>query len=327
MVDQALDPDTALEASRQSRTRSLPSGDLRGAAAIGYADQQRILADMRAKGLFFVGGLPKSGTAWLQIMLNAHPEVSCAGEGHLLTSLAPLLESAMKQHNVFISRKNREVLPEFSTFPQFTETNIGFLFVSAALLLLAASDKAQDARVVGEKTPENAANLWFLADHFPTAKFIHILRDPRDCTVSAWFHNQRIDARAAQDRRFTLSALLPQVVQSWCDTLADWESFAEVAPARCAMVRYEDLVVRPHEEMARLFEFLQVSSRAATVDDCVAAGEFSRLSGGRAAGVEDRGSLLRRGLPGDWRHHLAQGDELLCRCMAGNVMARLGYVV
>jgi len=232
----------------------------------------------------------------------------------------------MKQYNTAIGHKNREVLQGFARFPQFVDQNFGFLFVSGALLLLAASGKARDVRVVGEKTPDNIAGPRFLADLFPAAKFINVMRDPRDSTVSAWFHNQRLDADKLQEKFPTLSAFVPHAMQSWCDTVAKWDRFAEAAPERCAMVRYEDLVVRPHEEMTRLFEFLGVGTQSATIDDCVAAGEFTRLSGGRPAGVEDRGSLLRQGLPGDWRNHLSQGEDITCRWIAGDTMARYGYV-
>jgi S-formylglutathione hydrolase FrmB len=42
--------------------------------------------------------------------------------------------------------------------------------------------------------------------------------------------------------------------------------------------------------------------------------------------VEDRGALLRQGLPGDWRNHFAASDDLACRAIAGEAMARYGYV-
>ena len=29
-------------------------------------------------------GAPKSGTTWLQRLLDAHPEVCCSGEGHFV---------------------------------------------------------------------------------------------------------------------------------------------------------------------------------------------------------------------------------------------------
>jgi hypothetical protein len=274
------------------------------------------------KELFFVGGLPKSGTTWLQILLNAHPEASCAGEGHFLTSLAPLLGSAMKEYNTIIRHKNRDVLQEFAEFPQFADKDIGFLFVSAALLLLAGSGKARDVRVVGEKTPDNVTNLWFLADHFPGATFIHILRDPRDRTVSTQFHNRRVSPDEPQDSFPTLSTVVPHVAQAWCYSIDEWERFTEAEPSRCAMVRYEDLVAGPHPELRRLFEFLRMSSHPATIHDCIGAGDFTRLTGGRPPGGEDRGSLLRQGLPGDWCKHLSSGDDLMCQCIAGSAMRR-----
>jgi hypothetical protein len=49
------------------------------------------VAHVRQKQLFFVGGAPKSGTTWLQLMLNGHPEISCTGEGHFPDRLLPAL--------------------------------------------------------------------------------------------------------------------------------------------------------------------------------------------------------------------------------------------
>jgi len=296
-----------------------------GTPAFDYADQQRIIDEMRAKDLFFVGGIPKSGTTWLQILLNAHPEVSCAGEGHFLTSLAPLLTNALNQHNVVIARTNHGVLQQFAVFPEFDRQNLRFLFVSAILLLMAASGKARDARIVGEKTPDNLLGFPVLSELLPAAKFIHILRDPRDCAVSTWFHIQRTEAKAAQNRFPTLGTMVAHIAQQWRDVVGFWERFAEASAARCALVRYEDLAARPQSELLRLFEFLRASTLPATIDDCVAAGDFARLSGGRPPGVEDRGSLLRQGLPGDWRNHFTQAEVVSCRQIAGGTMARYGY--
>jgi hypothetical protein len=293
--------------------------------AFDYDEQQRIIAEMRAKDLFFVGGLPKSGSTWLQIMLHAHPEVSCAGEGHFLTYLAPRMSEAMKKYNTYINYKNHVVLQDLAGFPRVEEPQFRFLFVSAVLLLMAASGKAREVRVVGEKTPDRLENLPLLTALFPNAKFIHVLRDPRDCTISAWFHNQRLNAKDSQARHPTMSGFALHCARAWMDVIAKWERVAGALPARCAMVRYEDLVTRPHAELSRLFGFLGVSTEPATVDACVAAGTFARLTGGRAQGVEDRGALLRQGLPGDWRNHFSNADDLACQAIAGGVMARYGY--
>jgi len=308
-----------------------------------YATRLRAIADMRSKELFFVTGLPRSGSTWLTILLNAHPRVSCAGEGHFLSSLAPQLSHAVTSYNAYIGHKNKDVLQGVITFPQLDAPDFMFLLTSTILLLMASSVKARRVRVVGEKTPGDLIGLPFLNQIFPTAKFIHILRDPRDCAVSTWFHNIRMHPEGAcvvpatihgqgnsskqvQLKIPTLDAFVPHYAQMWLKTITRWEQFAATAPDCCMMVRYEDLVTQSEAELTRVFKFLGVSTTPTVFGKCIDAGTFTRLSGGRPPGVEDRGSLLRQGLPGDWRNHLGQGDELTCRAIAGGAMTRYGYV-
>jgi len=94
-------------------------------AMFDYADLQHIIAEMHSKDLFFVGAVPRSGSTWLEILLNAHPEVSCAGEGHFQGVLAPLLEQAMRKYNVFIGQ-NQVDLQDFAAFPQFRKQHVQF---------------------------------------------------------------------------------------------------------------------------------------------------------------------------------------------------------
>jgi Sulfotransferase family len=51
------------------------------------ARQQEILRLAECQ-LFFVGGAPRSGTTWLELLLASHPEVYGRGEGLFLKHLA-----------------------------------------------------------------------------------------------------------------------------------------------------------------------------------------------------------------------------------------------
>ncbi len=44
--------------------------------------------------LFFIAGAPKSGTTWVQRLLDAHPEIVCSGEGHFANKIAPPCKEA-----------------------------------------------------------------------------------------------------------------------------------------------------------------------------------------------------------------------------------------
>ena len=39
------------------------------------------IAQLARRQLFFVGGAPRSGTTWLQQLLDCHPDICCRGEG------------------------------------------------------------------------------------------------------------------------------------------------------------------------------------------------------------------------------------------------------
>src|ERR1700722_16518864 len=53
--------------------------------ALDYEALSAEIAALRRKQLFFIGGAAKSGTTWLQLLLDRHPAISCNGEGHFPT--------------------------------------------------------------------------------------------------------------------------------------------------------------------------------------------------------------------------------------------------
>jgi len=275
--------------------------------------------------LFFVGGCAKSGTTWVQILLNAHPEVSCIGEGHLPNYLLPLLRQAFEQHNVLINRKNTTVFRELPGVPQFSGGQINYLLASAVALLLMTPTKAASAYAIGERTPDNHTFFPLLASLFPAARFIHVVRDGRDCSTSAWFHNKRIDPEEQARDFASLDEFIEPAARYWSTVVAECLAWGETQPTRCMLVRYEYLVTQPDEALRKLFHFLGVAASDDMVAQCGEAGAFDRLSGGRTAGHEDRTSLFRRGLPGDWRNHFSAEDNARYLAIAGVLSARLGY--
>ncbi len=70
--------------------------------------QDKLLRLARCQ-LFFVGGAPRSGTTWLQSLLDSHPEISCRGEGLFMKHLAEPLDTMMAARHQALAAKNTSV--------------------------------------------------------------------------------------------------------------------------------------------------------------------------------------------------------------------------
>src|SRR5579862_4624848 len=134
---------------------------------LDFEGLQRAVDDLRRKQVFFVGGAPKSGTTWLQLLLNAHPDISCSGEGHFPNKLLPGLAKTLKQHNNAINTKSQTIFNGLNEQPLFTNRHALYLATAAISLMLCPPGKATQARIVGEKTPDNVRYFELLATLFP----------------------------------------------------------------------------------------------------------------------------------------------------------------
>jgi hypothetical protein len=283
------------------------------------------IAALRKKQVYFVGGAPKSGTTWLQLLLDAHPEISCSGEGHYADRLLPELSKALKSYNVGIDLKNRSIFEEVDSQPLFGDPHLFYLLTAAISLMLCHSAKARAVRIVGDKTPDNIQQFPLIAVLFPQAKFIHIVRDPRDCAISAWFHNLRLNPETLTRKYPSQDEFAEHYAKVWVNNISRGHQFATEHPDRCLLLRYEDLSREPLPTLAQLYRFLGASSDQAVLQACCAAADFSRLSGGRARGQEDRASFFRRGEAGAWRSHFGAEAERAFRSVAEPWMSNFQY--
>ncbi len=281
------------------------------------------LIELCAKQLFFIGAAPRSGTTWLQLLLDAHPEVSCRGEGQFGTSLLPHLKQALEAHNAYLANKNATVFQETEGYPLFGADDLEYLLGAAILLALRRHPGAASCKAVGEKTPHNLRIFDGLRRLFPPARFIHLLRDPREVLVSSWHHNARLDPSWA-DRNELQGFVRDKLATLAADTHAGL-AFGTAHPDSYLAVTYETLVAAPLESLARVFRFLGVSDAPETVHTCIDAAAFERLSGGRRRGEPDARSLFRNGLPGDWRGVLSEATNRFVVEQAGWMLRRFGW--
>ncbi len=271
------------------------------------------IATVRRKQVFFVGGAAKSGTTWLQFLLNAHPEISCTGEGHFANKLLPGLARTLRSHNSTLESKSHSIFHDLNQQPLLTNRHTLYLATAAICLLLCPPANVEATRIVGDKTPDNVRHFALLATMFPQAKFIHIVRDARDCAVSAWYHNQRVSPEPFSKHFPSFHEFTGAFAKAWVHSVGLGAKFAAEQPERCLTIRYEDLSRNPLALFAEICRFLGASTDAAVLQACCSAADFSSLSGGRVRGQEDRGSFFRQGLPGDWHGYFDAEADLAFR--------------
>jgi hypothetical protein len=265
----------------------------------GWAEQQEALLRLARAQLFFVGGAPRSGTTWIQMLLDSHPAVSCGGEGLFMKHLAEPLDTLVTARRQVLQAKNDAVFRQSGGYRLPEPADADALLGTGILLALARQSGGKTCRALGEKTPENVFFFPRLRRLFPTAKFVGVARDPRDVLASAWhfFRKTAAGENEAAAKTAFISSALPSLDSGARAMIA----LARDLPADCMIVTYETMRASPQATAARLFQFLGVADQDEIVADCVARTSFAALSGGRDPGVAQEGSFFRKGVVGDWR--------------------------
>ena len=291
-----------------------------------FARQQARAAAVLDRQLFFIASCSKSGSTWLQHVLDGHPQICCHGEAFFPTFLRPLLESVAKQYNPL--HKCNHTRNQAARCGDLTPEHIQHLYREAVGLIMHQwlGEKAQQIRAIGDKTPENATSATSLYNDFPTCRIIHLIRDGRDVCVSGWFHNLREKPDTFSRQFPSLADYIPlMAAQKWVPYINAARAAGAAHPQQYLEVRYEDLHQRPAETVARLLNFLQVDVSDELIAACREAGDFRRLSGQRDRGQTDNSAFYRNGQVGDWREHFDQRGIDAFKRAAGDMLESLGY--
>lgn len=240
-------------------------------AAPSWAERMAALEHAAQRQIFFIGGAPRSGTTWLGSLLDAHPEISCEGEGLFWQNLATPLDTLYAERRRAITEKNQALFRSTGGYrlpaPGDADTLLGTAVLQALAQQLAAKPAA---RALGEKTPENVFLFPRLKSLFPHAKLIIIARDPRDTVASAWHVFQKQAGGA--DLPGFVAGVLPALEKG----LRAAEILARKFPQDVSVVTYEALHARAAETLAPLFSMLGVPPVAAKAEPLHAQGRAGR---------------------------------------------------
>ena len=156
----------------------------------------------------------------------------------------------------------------------------------------------QGKRLWCEKSPQNMQHMEKLAHAFPRAKFIHIIRDGRDCAASL-------------HRRWRRTPKL--IVHRWRHVVEDARRQGKAMGDRYFEVRYEDLTHDPEPWMKDLLDFLGLPFS----EDVLVSTRPQTNQNGELGEIEAQ--------PARWRTYFSPGtiDEL--DRIAGPFLGEMGY--
>lgn len=257
----------------------------------------------------------------LRLMLDSHPDLAIPGEGHFIpfayrklsafTSPAGLDAEGLARQimrglhfrrwkipvDFVIDRVRRLDNPDFSSV-------VGALYMSYA--------EFHGKVRWGDKTPVYVRLIPMLADLFPTARFVHMIRDGRDVALSymsvPWGPTSVWHAARKWEKDVTAG-------RSAGESLGD---------DRYLEVRYEDLVADPSGELQKLCGFSALDFDMAMLAYHTDA--IDRLQCGPDATEYHRSAAAppSQGLR-DWRSQMKSSDVAAFEAVAGETLTQLGY--
>ena len=246
------------------------------------------------RGTFFAFGLPKSGTTWLQMLLDAHPSVSCPSE-HQVSFLLEALPKLLNDYNLVLREIDRRTAQQgAATLGQQDLMSVTRAFIEACI---ESGARRKNARTAGIKDNTVATQFGLFRELFPAARYLCIVRDPRDATISSWHHNRRVEPDFAA-RAADFSDWAAQTWQRWAETyenvLAATNGSDEAAGI--LILRYEDLIGAQRDSvLQRAFRHIGVSLDAAETAALFERTDAERLRSGPAGG------FYRSARAGGWR--------------------------
>ena len=237
-----------------------------------------------AGGIAFLVGFPRSGTTLLDRMLGSHPQVEVLEEKSLFSSLHQdwaepgTLEAIANLSDAQITDGRNRYRQEMSRHRRLPERSL-----------------------VIDKLPLNLAYLFMINRLFPDAPVIFLQRHPMDACISCYF--QAFELKGSMGYFLDIQ-----------QTARYYDAVMQVAVSSMKQIdnpvhqlRYEDLVKKPQDQLALLFDFLDLEKHDSTLD-------YRHQGGGEASDTPSYQQVtqpLHTRSIGRWRNFSSQMESSL----------------
>jgi protein-tyrosine sulfotransferase len=253
----------------------------------------------------FVVGAARSGTTWVYDILTAHPQVAGVYESWLFTrnnGLGALYASAHWPPN----RSGLSGLLEREALLEETRALAGRLLGRAL---------EPEHRFLVEKSPSHVFAVPLIHELFPRSRFIHVLRDGRDVSVSV-----RAAARSwVPQWREAFGRSVLTSARAWSHAVRRARKLGADLGDQFLEVRFEEIKREPFASYRRLFDFCGISYDEPLLQQIHEQTDFATNYRSNEEGFR------RGGRVGDWRTHFNILDAVQFNLAAGDTLIETGY--
>jgi len=273
----------------------------------------------------FVVGHPRSGTTWTYDLLTSHPAVAGVFESALfMREHIGVLADRFVRHIKGISTQWEPAFREGFTRhrwgpAQLIDRDTAVASLRDVTTSWLANAVAADHRLLVEKTPGHDYSLPLLAELFPAARVVLVVRNGLDVAASTKAEQKGFDPRWPGGWWASIR-WARRAGRSWAQWVTDGARIAREIPLPVHVVRYEALRAAPHEGLRRLFDFCALDWDEQLVADVVARNDI--------ASIPDRGEgrFFRAGRVGDGRRQLTRIEQALFEGAAADALIAGGYL-
>jgi hypothetical protein len=175
-------------------------------------------------------------------------------------------------------------------------------------------------KIVGDQTPRHIFYVKELAEMYPSAKFIEMIRDPRAILLSQkrkWRGGKRYGQPKFEIARTFLNYHPITMTLLWKKVIAAGsKSCIHMGPQNYCRIIFEKLVMNPEQEMKSLFNFLAIQFERKTLNVNVelSADKNDEGKNGVQSVVSER-----------WQKGLNNTEIFIAESLAGSEMKGIGY--
>lgn len=266
---------------------------------------------VRSKQFLFVVGAPRSGTTWLHRMLAGHPDVAALEVELSLIKYLGDWEVRFRRENQLLDegRSKHGLSLHFSV----DEFQLGLRQLAELGYAKAFKHGVPESHIL-DKHPGYAYYLPTIDRLLPQSRVIHIIRDGREVAVSMMSAKRRLGFGAGEIKGAT---------RDWARCLrAARNQGREFGADRYLEVRYEELMDEPEGKLREIFAFIGLS-----VEDALIAriAEENNIAKKQVSGGDTVLNELRKIPDSIWKSRLSLVERWTMECMAGDLLAELGY--